>query len=371
MSIPASLKGGPITTNTLFSKNYLWFHIIIIWLSLLPVLFFIWFTWPGYYNNRLFFFLTLPFYLMCWYLLLVADTILISKFFLMIVNLIHKPREGYFPRDDKNRDYRFWSLRATIKKFALWVTHNCPLPWLDIIAFKIFGVKVGKATLFDAFVDVEFIEIGNNAIIGQGSVIMSTMITKDWLIIKKVIIGNDTVIGAHSVVSPGTIFGNNTVLGAMSATTVGQVLESDWVYMGVPCRKYKTNVYQSLEESAEELARKRENFKQYLTIEDIEEIERQKWKERREKRRKRRKSKKYHRKLERQEKKLEKLQEKELQQINGKKRERVQEKIEKKKEKGGKIKERIDILTERSQKQTIEETEETEEKTNKTDDVTE
>ena len=360
MSIPASLRGGPTTTNSLSSKKYIIFYITIIWLSLLPVLYFVWLTWPGYSYNPVYFFFMFPLYAMFWYLLVVFDAIIFSKCILIIINIIHKPKEGYFRRTNKNRDYRFWTLRATIKKFALWVTHNCPLPWVDNFAFKLFGVKLeGNISLFDAYVDVEFIEIGNNTTIGQGSVIMSTMVTRDWLIIKKVKIGENVVIGTHSVVSPGSIVGDNSILGAMSATSVGQELEQGWIYMGVPARKYRKNEYLSLEESDEEMARKRELFKQYLTIDEIEEVEdRKSRKELRTEKKQVRITKKVEKKLEKQgkrletqEKRKEKLHQKGLKQISSKKIDKIQGKIQRKNQKTEKIKIKIKQLEIKKQKQ--------------------
>ncbi|MHA1819060.1 MAG: DapH/DapD/GlmU-related protein [Promethearchaeota archaeon] len=350
MSIPASLRAGPTTTNTITSKTYLIFHLLIMWISSLPSLFFAWRFWPQFYNDPLVFFIFLPIYSVILYLLWVFDAIITAKIFLIIINLIHKPREGYFERSFKNKDYRYWSLRATIKKFAIWLAHNFPLPWTDILAFNLFGVKVGsQTTLFDAWVDTEFIEIGKNTIIGQSAIIMSTMVTRDWLIIKKVKIGNNVVIGAHAVVSPGTIIGDNVVLGALAGTSVCQELESNWVYMGVPCRKYHPNEYKSMEESDEEMARKREQFKQYLTIEEIEEVE-----EMKRSRKEKRALKRYERgqrrlellkqqKLEIEEA-LKELDDKKLIDREQRKLERINEKIERELEKERKNKLKADIV---------------------------
>lgn len=353
MSTPASLKGGPNTTNTLVMKRYTMLYIIIIWISLLPVLFFVWLTWPGYYYNRLLFFLLLPVYAMIWYLLWVVDAIIISKFMLFIVNLIHKPKEGYFPRNKSNKDYRFWSLRATIKKFGFWATHNCPLPWLDILAFKLYGVKVGSSTaLFDAYIDVEFIEMGKNCVIGQGAVIMSAMLTQDLLIIRKVQMGDNVVIGAHSIVSPGTIIGDNTIIGAMSTTHVGQVLESNWVYFGIPSRKYRKNEYLSIEESEEEIARKEDLTIEYLTADELKSLQeirlRKKRKEKRTSKRFEKKIEKQEKRLENQEKRLEDLSKTDLSARKERKIGKIEKKIEKRVQKSEKIKERLSELTKKN-----------------------
>ena len=262
-SMPSTLQGGPVTTNTLVKGWYVIIHIILIWLSAIPPFLLVWirFAFPLLEAYHWTFFLSLPIFVIMWYFVWLFSAIFFTKIFLIIVNLIHKPREGYFPRDKKNKDFKFWSLRATIKKFAFWLSHIFPLPWLDILAFKWFGVKVSLSTsLFDAWVDSEFIEIGKHTMIGQGSVIMSSMITRDWLILKKVKIGDHCVIGGYSVVAPGTTIEDNVVIAVHSSTSVGQTLESDWVYIGQPAKKYKKNEFMTEEESDEWLLKKKVKY---------------------------------------------------------------------------------------------------------------
>ncbi len=251
MSLPASFRMGPGTTNTLVSKRYLILHLLIIWIcSILPAYmmirhFAVWDfkNFPDWsVAKQVEFFTLLPFYMFLWYGAWVIGAIFTAAIFLQIIKLMHKPREGFFPRDYKDKDFRYWSLRATVKKFAIWLSHNFWVPWLDLLAYKLFGVKVqGKVALFDAWVDTEFIKLGKNCTVGQGSVIMGAMLTRDWLIIKTTVLEDNTVVGGYSIVSPGTIIREGTVLGGGSATMVGQELESGWVYMGLPAKKFKEN----------------------------------------------------------------------------------------------------------------------------------
>ncbi|MCK4282036.1 MAG: hypothetical protein KAX10_07970, partial [Candidatus Lokiarchaeota archaeon] len=71
----------------------------------------------------------------------------------------------------------------------------------------------------------------------------SSMIIGDYLIIKKVEIGDNVIIGSHSVISPGTIIGKDCILSAFSYTMVDQELEEGWVYIGIPAKKYKENKF--------------------------------------------------------------------------------------------------------------------------------
>ncbi|WP_457558412.1 DapH/DapD/GlmU-related protein [Candidatus Harpocratesius sp.] len=258
-SIPTSLKAGPTTTNTLVVNRDIFIYILLIWISIFPEIFII-FKLLSVFEISLYFFLVLlPLYLFFGYFLLVFSSIWWAWLFLKIIFLFHRPREGYFERTRKNKDYRFWSLRAVVKKFPIWVCHNFPVPWADSIALKMFGDRVALSTpTYDAWIDSEFLEIGHGTIIGQGSIIMTSMITTELLIIKKVKIGKDCLIGAHSVISPGTLIGDNTILGALSSTSFSQELESGWVYMGTPAIKYRPNEFREKDSlTAEERAKKK------------------------------------------------------------------------------------------------------------------
>jgi len=148
-----------------------------------------------------------------------------------------------------------------VKKYAIWVSHNFPLPWLDLIVFRLFGNKIAwNAALFDGWIDAELVEIGKDTMVGQGCVIQTAMMTPTSLILRKVRIGTHVVLGAHSVVNPGTLIHDDVVLGALSMTTFGQELESHWVYTGRPAEKYCQIENPDKPESSEDFKIKKENI---------------------------------------------------------------------------------------------------------------
>jgi len=183
---------------------------------------------------------------------MVFTSLLFAKILLAIVNAFHKPKEGVFLRDPIDKDYRYWSLRNTIKRWPVWLAHKFPFPFLDNVCFKAFGVKTTFTnSLFEGWVDCEFIEFGKNVVVGQGSIIQSAVIVGNLIIIRKTIIEDDVRIGAHAVVMPGTHIGKRSVLAANSVTIVGQELEDGYIYVGVPAKKYKKNRF--FEDSLEDV----------------------------------------------------------------------------------------------------------------------
>jgi len=194
------------------------------------------------------------------YLTSILVSLFFAKLFLVIVNLIHKPREGVFLRHPSDKDYRYWSLRSIIKKWPIWISHKFPFPFMDNICSKMFGVKTTYSnSLFEGWVDTEFIEFGKNVVVGQGAVVQSAIIVANLFIIKKTIIEDNVMIGSQSVVMPGTHIKKNSILGGHSMTTVGQVLEKDWVYLGAPAKKFKKNVF--FEDDLEEIIKKQGEMK--------------------------------------------------------------------------------------------------------------
>jgi len=244
MSVPTSMRVGPFTSTVLVKKRYLICYMFLIWVSIIPVLLEYWFYWRWLYDSirPVHFYIFLPFLLFIMYLTMVFTSLFFSKILLVIVNTIHKPSEGVFLRDPSDKDYRYWSLRNTIKRWPVWLAHKFPFPFLDNVCFKILGVKTKFTnSLFEGWVDCEFIEFGENVVVGQGSIIQSATIIGNLIIIRKVVIESNVRIGAHAIVMPGTHIGKNSVLAANSVTIVGQELEEGWIYLGVPAKKFKKN----------------------------------------------------------------------------------------------------------------------------------
>ena len=270
MSVPSSLNCGPNTTLTLVKKRYLIFYIFLIWISIYTIQFELWLLWRLYEPKFIQFLFFLPFLVFIMYLTSVFVSLFFAKLLLVIVNLIHKPREGVFLRDRSDKDYRYWSLRSTIKKWPLWLSHKFPFPFLDNICLRVFGIKSTYSnSLFEGFIDTEFIEFGKHVVVGQSAIIQSAVIVGNLFIMRKTVIEDNVVIGAHSVVMPGTHIKRNTILAGSSMTTVGQELEEDWVYLGGPAKKFKKNLF--FEDGLEDIIenQKVDKIKQEIEVEDL------------------------------------------------------------------------------------------------------
>lgn len=237
----------PITTNTFswtFFATILYFilNILSFLVPSVMILTFFTFAMDSFIFHWRIFIVFID--VLAWWGSYLLISLLLGKLSLVILKMIHKPREGLFEATSGNKDYYYYSLRIVVKKFIFWIWNNFCFPWASNLVFKSCDIRADfKSTFFDGWCDVEFIDFGNNMMVGQGAIVFSSIIikidSKDYLLIKKVIIGDHVVLGGHSIVAPGTIIGKGTTLGVWAVTHIGQVLEPNYIYIGKPAQKYQ------------------------------------------------------------------------------------------------------------------------------------
>ncbi|TFF99447.1 MAG: hypothetical protein EU541_04905 [Promethearchaeota archaeon] len=240
-----------ITSSAISRVNlkFLAVYLPIFWLSGMITLVFWWAVSPqldylktiiGFIN----FICIAPAYIIAMLSIFTFACFIFSKLLLVIINLIHKPKEGIFKAELGDNDFEFWCLRIELKKLIVWLMQNWPLPWIDVLAFRWFGMNIDLSShLLDAWCDIEFIEFGRRVMVGQGAVVMSSMVIGKYLIIKKVVLDDYVVVGGETTVAPGTVIGKESVIGAVSCTLFNQLIEPGYVYAGIPARKLKKNQY--------------------------------------------------------------------------------------------------------------------------------
>ncbi len=238
---PASLKGdSPTPIDEKIRNKYLIIYLIIIILSFIPCSLFeyiyVLYLWEeGLY---LLFFLFLPFNFLILIYILQISAILFSVLFLTIINLLFPPKEGIFSRDVRDKNYLFWNLRNLSKKWPLFISASNPFPWLkNRFTLRFFGVRIGKKAICDTcWISSEFVNIGNNVIIGMGSTLLSFGIEQDRFILKRIQVEDNVLIGAKCVLLPGTIIKKDSKLSAHSYTKFDDILKDNSIYSGHPAK---------------------------------------------------------------------------------------------------------------------------------------
>jgi len=174
------------------------------------------------------------------YLILVFSMIGSSALFIRLLRVRYK--EGDYGTTIKDRtSFKF------ILSYALYfptykVIGFLNIPPIKVLFLKMIGCKIGKNVvlagdewIFDPYVT----EIGDNTTIGARSIITGH-IGEGHLIIKKIRIGNNCLIGGDCFIMPGVIIEDNVVLGAKSLVLKDQVLKTGKIYAGIPAREINT-----------------------------------------------------------------------------------------------------------------------------------
>jgi acetyltransferase-like isoleucine patch superfamily enzyme len=168
----------------------------------------------------------------------ILTSLFIVKIAVSIIEKRHPVVEGTFDRNGKEQ--RGYQARTYFKQFAVWLTRNSTFPWVDKIAYSLIGVHVGKTVvLHEAWVDTELVTIGDYCMVGMNSTVMSHCLYHDAYIVRRTVIGDHSIIGAYSVLAPGTNIGHSCVIGANSGTLLGGQVEPNFLYAGNPVRKMK------------------------------------------------------------------------------------------------------------------------------------
>jgi acetyltransferase-like isoleucine patch superfamily enzyme len=248
MSSPTSTKLMHVLyINPKIRRKYIFGYIIHIWFSLVPVIF----MEVGYYNFWNWSTQTIPTFgiwipillfplnLLIAYYLLIFTSILIMKIWLFLLIIKHQPREGIFPIGVQNKDFKFLSLRNLARLFPSYLIASTPFPFFRrILFFSAFNIKIGKKGINrDIWITPEFIEIGENVIIGQATSLLSSYIEQDKLIIKKITIADNSIIGSKSTILPGVTISKNSIISAGSYLLPFQSTEEGCVYNGNPAEK--------------------------------------------------------------------------------------------------------------------------------------
>ncbi|TXT62512.1 MAG: Acetyltransferase [Promethearchaeota archaeon] len=187
-------------------------------------------SWPG---GEWWYWFLLPLNIYGNIFLFFALVMLVSAVIFRLLNWVYPVKEGIFEKGSKDWKYmhrRFWTAY-----FPIWCARAIPFPWSDIFVYRMFGVKIGKSVVaYEGYIDPELIEIGDNSMTSLNVGIFSHLIYHDKVVIKKVKISKNCIVGPHTITTPGTIIEEGAVLGANSYTEPDQVLEGNLIHIGTP-----------------------------------------------------------------------------------------------------------------------------------------
>jgi hypothetical protein len=102
--------------------------------------------------------------------------------------------------------------------------------------FRLMGAKVGKNVQINSkyCADLSLLELEDQAVIGGHATVIAHSFERGRLILRKVKIGKQAVIGLNSVILPGCQIGDNALIAAGAVLQKNTIVEPRSVYFGVP-----------------------------------------------------------------------------------------------------------------------------------------
>ena len=179
--------------------------------------------------------LTLPFIMYVLGLVLLTSVLLISGGFIKLFHIQYKPGVYRYSLDDRNAF--LWILFCVLYTPCRKLLEAILIGRLKYWYYRLVGMKIGQNTLVGGVVkDPCVTEFGDNVTIGEYAIIYGHIhnFQKRTLFVEKVCVGNNCVIGAGTVIMPGVRMEDGVVVAAGAVVTKKQVLKQGKMYGGVP-----------------------------------------------------------------------------------------------------------------------------------------
>ncbi|MFC1704349.1 acyltransferase [Candidatus Omnitrophota bacterium] len=119
------------------------------------------------------------------------------------------------------------------------------------LLFRMLGAKLGKNVQFNSkyVFDASLLEIGDNTVVGGGAIINGHVVERGKLILKKVKIGNNVLLGSHCTVMPGCEIGDKAIIGAGAVLLKESKVEPRDVWFGLPAESLREKKRKEIHES--------------------------------------------------------------------------------------------------------------------------
>jgi len=188
--------------------------------------------------NTLWHFFLLPFIMYIGIILLIVSILLISGIIIKLFNIIYEPGIYQYGYNDKN-SFR-WMIICSLYTPCRKILEIIPMGKLKNVYCSLLGMKIGTNTLVGgAIKDPCVTEFGDNVTMGEYAVIYGHIHNygKRTIEIKRVKIGNNCIIGAGSIIMPGAVMQEKSILAAGALVIQDQLLEKGKMYGGIPAKE--------------------------------------------------------------------------------------------------------------------------------------
>lgn len=212
----------------------------IISIGLFPVILYGYVIRNFLFFKSTFFWFLLPFLVYIGLVIALFSEILISGFFIWLFHVHYEP--GVYPYDFKNRQAFKWILICSLYTPFRKIMEIIPVGGVKNVYYKMLGMRIGENTLVGGIIkDPCVTSFGKNTTMGEYALIYGhiTNYQKGSITIKKTVIGDNCVIGAGSIIMPGVTIDDDVIIAAGALVTQDQHLKKGYIYAGVPVKQMK------------------------------------------------------------------------------------------------------------------------------------
>jgi hypothetical protein len=180
----------------------------------------------------------LPFFISIGISIAIFSQFFVSGIIIHVFNIKYKPGVYEYRYSDKMA-FR-WMVLCSLYTPMRKMLEIFPVGGTKYMYYRMLGMELGENTLVGGTImDPCLTEIGENCTIGLFSVIYGHIhdYEKGTLIMDRIKIGNNCVIGAGAIIMPGAVLEDNVKLATGSIVKRGQVLKSGKIYGGIPAKE--------------------------------------------------------------------------------------------------------------------------------------
>jgi len=163
---------------------------------------------------------------------------------LKVIRLVFPIKEGVYSYGDNDLTCYIWNLHAflCITNLSFHYINGILPPPLRKLFYAALGAKMGKGiiSIGGRLVDPHLISIEESAMIGDDALLTPhayARTTSDLLILGKIEIKRNAIVGAKSMILPGVTVGENSMINAMSLVPMNTKIPANQIWGGNPAVK--------------------------------------------------------------------------------------------------------------------------------------
>jgi hypothetical protein len=144
--------------------------------------------------------------------------------------------EGEF--DVKSSEVARWQAQAVVALMSS-IYFEPAIPFfLKPAWYRLFGAKIARGVnIGGKLLDCSLTVLKSGSGVGQDALVLGHWVAKNRCRIGRVVVERNAMVGARSLVFPGTTVGEGATIGAMSLLTSNQNVPANEVWVGIPARK--------------------------------------------------------------------------------------------------------------------------------------